>query len=200
MGVHRPGRRLRRAGDLPAGEILLLPAGLSAVDAVTPGSSGVAAYFGLAHASFAAGESVLMRGTADSIGIMMVQLAARGGASAVAVTTSSAERGDRLRTLGTTCVLDRAGQGSQDGPPGYDVIIDIAADADMPSLFSRLNPNGRIVVAATVCPLPVSSQPAERHGLARPVEVVPTVMPPAQGWEAPYDPPSTFIAAVLGSP
>jgi NADPH:quinone reductase len=93
----------------------------------------VAAHFGLAHASFAADESVLMRGAADSIGIMTVQLAARGGASAVAVTTSSAERGVRLRALGATCVLDRAGQESQDGPPGYDVIIDIAADADMPS-------------------------------------------------------------------
>jgi NADPH:quinone reductase-like Zn-dependent oxidoreductase len=40
---------------------------------------------------------------------MTVQLAARGGASAVAVTTSSAECGDRLRKLGATYVLDRAG-------------------------------------------------------------------------------------------
>jgi NADPH2:quinone reductase len=40
----------------------------------------------------------------------------------VAVTTSSAERGDRLRKLGATHVLDRAGQGGQDAPPGYDVI------------------------------------------------------------------------------
>jgi threonine dehydrogenase-like Zn-dependent dehydrogenase len=40
---------------------------------------------------------VLVRGAAGSIGIMTVQLAAHGGASAVAVTTSSAVRGDRLR-------------------------------------------------------------------------------------------------------
>jgi NADPH:quinone reductase-like Zn-dependent oxidoreductase len=38
---------------------------------------------------------VLVRGAAGSIGIMTVQLAARGVASAVAVTTSSAERGGR---------------------------------------------------------------------------------------------------------
>jgi NADPH2:quinone reductase len=41
---------------------------LSAVDAVTLGSSGVVAHFGLAHAHFAPGESVLVRGAAGSIG------------------------------------------------------------------------------------------------------------------------------------
>jgi NADPH:quinone reductase-like Zn-dependent oxidoreductase len=45
----------------PAAEILPLPANLSAVDAVTLGSSGVVAHFGMAHARFAAGESVLVR-------------------------------------------------------------------------------------------------------------------------------------------
>jgi NADPH:quinone reductase-like Zn-dependent oxidoreductase len=85
---------------------------------------------------------------------MTVQLAARGGASAVAVTTSSAERGDRLRTLGATHVLDRAGEGGEDAPPGYDVIIDIAAGAAMPSFFARLNPNGRMVVVGVVAGYP----------------------------------------------
>jgi NADPH:quinone reductase len=85
------------------------------------------AHFALSHPRFAPGESVLVRGAAGSIGIMTVQLAARGGASAVAVTTSSAERGDRLRKLGATHVLNRAGEGGQDAPPGYDVIIDIVA-------------------------------------------------------------------------
>ena len=138
----------------PVGEILVLPADLSAVDAVTLGSSGVVAHFALAHVRFAPGESVLVRGAAGSIGIMTVQLAARGGASAVAVTTSSAERGDRLRTLGATHVLDRAGEGGEDAPPGYDVIIDIAAGAAMPSFFARLNPNGRMAVVGVVAGYP----------------------------------------------
>ena len=138
----------------PVEEILPLPAGLSAVDAVTLGSSGVVAHFGLGHARFAPGESVLVRGAAGSIGIMTVQLAARGGASAVAVTTSLAERGDRLRKLGATHVLDRAGEGGQDAPSGYDVIIDIVAGADMPSFFARLNPNGRLVVVGVVAGYP----------------------------------------------
>jgi NADPH:quinone reductase len=133
-------------------EILPLPAGLSAADAVTLGSSGVVAHFGLAHAHFAPDESVLVRGAAGSIGIMTVQLAALGGAGAVAVTTSSAERGDRLRSLGATHVLDRSGAG--DAPAGYDVIVDVVAGADLPSFFTRLNPNGRMVVVGAVAGQP----------------------------------------------
>jgi NADPH:quinone reductase-like Zn-dependent oxidoreductase len=89
-------------------EVLALPAELTAIDAVTLGSSGVVAHFGLAHARFAPGESVLVRGAAGSLGIMAVQLAAREGT--VTVTTSSPERGRRLRELGATHVLDRSGR------------------------------------------------------------------------------------------
>jgi NADPH:quinone reductase-like Zn-dependent oxidoreductase len=89
----------------PAATLVPLPARMWAVDAVTLGSSGMVAHFGLRHAHFAPGESVLVRGAAGGIGIMTVQLAARGGAGAVAVTTSSSERGDRLRKLGATHVL-----------------------------------------------------------------------------------------------
>ncbi|RDI34824.1 zinc-binding dehydrogenase [Lentzea flaviverrucosa] len=132
-----------------AEEVVALPAGLSAADAVALGSAGVVAHFGLAHARFAPGESVLVRGASGSLGIMTVQLAAQGGAGAVAVTTSSAERGDRLRALGATHVLDRSGAG-HDSPAGYDVIIDVVAGEDLPSFFDRLEPNGRMVVVGAV--------------------------------------------------
>lgn len=144
----------------PVEEIVLLPTGLSAVDAVTLGSSGAVAHFGLAHAHFASGESVLVRGAAGSIGIMTVQLAARGGACAVAVTTSSAERGKRLRELGATHVLDRSGGSDGAAPESYDVIIDIVAGADMPSFFDRLSPNGRLVAVGAV-----GGQPPADFGL-----------------------------------
>ncbi|MBD0740653.1 zinc-binding dehydrogenase [Streptomyces sp. CBMA29] len=141
---------------VPVEAVLALPDGLSAVDAVTLGSSGPVAHFALAHARFAPGESVLVRGAAGSIGIMTVHLASRAGAAAVAVTTSSAERGERLRALGATHVLDRSGDsvGSGSGPDdasgGYDVIIDIVAGADLPSFFGRLRPNGRMVAVGVV--------------------------------------------------
>ncbi|WP_161230478.1 MULTISPECIES: zinc-dependent alcohol dehydrogenase family protein [unclassified Streptomyces] len=138
----------------PVEEVLPLPTNLSAVDAVTLGGSGVVAHFGLRHAHFAPGETVLVRGAAGSIGIMAVQLAARGGAAAVAVTTSSAERGERLRRLGATHVLDRSGEGGKEAPAGYDVILDVVAGGDMPSFFDRLNPNGRMVAVGVVAGQP----------------------------------------------
>jgi NADPH:quinone reductase-like Zn-dependent oxidoreductase len=85
---------------------------------------------------------------------MTVQLAARGGASAVAVATSSGGRGDRLRELGATHVLDRSGEGGQGAPAGYDVIVDVVAGPGMPSFFARLNPNGRIVAVGVAAGYP----------------------------------------------
>ncbi|MBM9509819.1 zinc-binding dehydrogenase [Actinacidiphila acididurans] len=138
----------------PVEQVLPLPDGLAATAAVTLGSAGTVAHFGLRHAHFAPGETVLVRGAAGSIGIMAVQLAARGGAAAVAVTTSSAERGERLRRLGATRVLDRSGDGGDEAPAAYDVIIDVVAGKDMPSFFDRLNPNGRMVAVGAVAGQP----------------------------------------------
>jgi NADPH:quinone reductase len=138
----------------PVEQILPLPAGLSAAAGVTLGSAGAVAHFGLRHARFAPEETVLVRGAAGSIGIMAVQLAARGGAAAVAVTTSSPERGERLRRLGATHVLNRSGDAEAEGPAGYDVIIDVVAGKDMPSFLDRLNPNGRMVAVGAVAGQP----------------------------------------------
>ncbi|MGW4912324.1 zinc-binding dehydrogenase [Streptomyces sp. NPDC004270] len=138
----------------PVEQILPLPSSLSAVAAVTLGSSGAMAHFGLRHAHFTPGETILVRGAACSIGIMAIQLAARGGAAAVADTTSSAERGERLRRLGATHALDRSGHAEKEAPAGYDVIIDVVAGEDMPSFFDRLNPNGRMVAVGAVAGQP----------------------------------------------
>ncbi|MFE6775833.1 zinc-binding dehydrogenase [Streptomyces sp. NPDC057702] len=126
-------------------DVLPLPADLSAIRAVTLGGSGIVAHFGLAQARFEPGNAVLVRGAAGSIGIAAVQLAAGRGASAVAVTTSSAERGERLRRLGASHVLDRSGAGDRDAPEGYDVIIDVVAGPDLSTFLDRLRPNGRLV-------------------------------------------------------
>ncbi|MEV4563430.1 zinc-binding dehydrogenase [Nonomuraea sp. NPDC049419] len=137
---------------VPVTALHALPGDLSAVDAVALGNAGVVAHFGLRHARFEPGESVLVRGAAGSLGIMTVQLAAQAGASAVAVTTSSPERGERLRRLGATHVLDRSGEG--DGPAGFDVVIDVAAGPGLPAFFARLNPNGRMVAVGAVAGMP----------------------------------------------
>ncbi|GII56532.1 oxidoreductase [Planotetraspora thailandica] len=132
-------------------DILPLPDGLTGAAAVTLGGSGVVAHFALDRARFTPGEAVLVRGAAGSIGITAVQLAARGGAGAVVVTTSSAERGARLRDLGATHVLDRSGGGGgSDAPSGFDVVIDVVGGSQLPLLLDRLNSNGRFVAVGVV--------------------------------------------------
>ncbi|MFC3998950.1 zinc-binding dehydrogenase [Nocardiopsis sediminis] len=132
-------------------DVLPLPEGLTSADAVTLGGSGVVAHFALERARFAPGESVLVRGAAGSIGIAAVQLAARGGAGAVAVTTSSAERGARLRELGATHGVDRSGEGcGADTPAGFDVVIDVVGGSLLPLFLDKLNPNGRFVALGVV--------------------------------------------------
>ncbi|GGL60800.1 oxidoreductase [Streptomyces fumigatiscleroticus] len=142
-------------------DVLPLPDGLTGAEAVTLGGSGVVAHFALDRARSAPGETVLVRGAAGSIGITAVQLAARGGAGAVAVTTSSAERGARLRDLGATHVLDRSGEGGDpDAPAGFDVVIDVVGGPRLPDFLDRLNPNGRYVAVGVV-----GGQPPADFGL-----------------------------------
>ena len=132
-------------------DVTALPDGLSSIDAVTLGSAATVAHFALAHAHLTAGESVLVRGAAGSIGIAAVELAARGGAGVVAVTTSSAARGARLRELGATRVLDRAGRGE---PGEFDVILDVVGGPDTPAFLDRLAANGRMVLVGAVAGMP----------------------------------------------
>ena len=134
-------------------DVTVLPDALSETDAVSLGSAAPVAHFALDHAHFARGESVLVRGAAGSIGITAVQLAASGGAAAVGVTTSSPARGERLRALGATHVLDRSGQGASPAA-GWDVIIDIAGGEALPGFFDKLAANGRLVSVGVVAGYP----------------------------------------------
>lgn len=135
-------------------DVLELPDGLSSVDAVTVGGAATVAQLALTHAHLRAGESLLVRGAAGSIGIAAVELGVRAGASIVAVTTSSQERGDRLRALGATHVLDRDGRAEDGGSAPFDVIVDIAGGAALPDFVDRLAPNGRMVLLGVVAGFP----------------------------------------------
>lgn len=135
-------------------DVTALPSALSSVDAVTLGSAATVAHFALAHARFSPGESVLVRGAAGSIGIAAVQVATRAGAGSVAVTTSSADRGRRLRELGATHVLDRSRGGDAGTGDSVDVILDVVGGADVPAFLDRLSPNGRYVLVGAVAGFP----------------------------------------------
>ncbi|MFF1572431.1 zinc-binding dehydrogenase [Leifsonia sp. NPDC058292] len=138
--------------------VVALPEGLSPTEAVAIGSAAPVAHFALAHGRLVSGERVLIRGAAGSIGIAAVELAARAGASAVAVTTSSAERGERLRELGATHVLDRDGAESEAISPspsdGFDVILDIVAGPATGRFIERLASNGRMVIVGAIAGFP----------------------------------------------
>ncbi|MGP3533824.1 zinc-binding dehydrogenase [Microbacterium sp. RD1] len=138
-----------------ATDITVLPADLAPAEAVTVGSAAPVAHFALRHAHFRRGESVLVRGAAGSLGIAMVELAARDGASAIAVTTSSADRGRRLRALGATHVLDRAGRSDGEvAPESYDVVLDVVGGPALPDFLDRLDVGGRMVVVGVVAGMP----------------------------------------------
>jgi NADPH2:quinone reductase len=132
-----------------AHDVVVLPDALGAVDAVALGSAAPVARFGLERARLEAGESLLVRGAAGSIGIAAVELAARAGAT-VAVTASSPARGERLRALGAVHVLDRAGRGDRSAPDAFDVVLDVVGGPDLPAFVDRLRPNGRLVAVGVV--------------------------------------------------
>jgi NADPH:quinone reductase-like Zn-dependent oxidoreductase len=131
-------------------DVVVLPADLSPVDAATLGSAAPVAHFAFAHAHLQPGETVLVRGAGGSIGIAAVELAAQAGAGAVAVTTSSVERGKRLGALGATHVLNRSGTGDDSAPAAFEVILDIVGGPGLPSFIERLAPNGRLVSVGVV--------------------------------------------------
>ncbi|GAA3220781.1 zinc-binding dehydrogenase [Streptomyces thermocoprophilus] len=131
-------------------DVVALPDGLSGADAVTLGGSGVVARFALEKARFAPGETVLVRGAAGSIGITAVQLAARGGAGAVVVTTSSAERGARLRELGGDPCAGPGGQRRPGRPGGLRRGDRRGGGTQLPDFLDALNANGRYVAVGVV--------------------------------------------------
>ncbi|GAA3667085.1 alcohol dehydrogenase catalytic domain-containing protein [Microbacterium marinilacus] len=135
-------------------DVTALPDGLDAVEAVALGSAATVAHFALEHAHFQTGEALLVRGAAGSIGIAAVELSRQRGASSIAVTTSSRERGERLISLGASQILDRNGQSPTGGTEEFDVILDIVGGAAVPSFVDRLASNGRMVLVGAVAGFP----------------------------------------------
>ena len=129
-------------------DVTPIPQRLSSVDAVTLGSAGPVAHFGLHHGRLVRGETVLVRGASGSLGIMAVQLAAAAGAREIAVTVSSVARGKALRELGATITLDRDGNGEPSSD--FDVIFDVVGGPGLPAFIDRLAPNGRYVSVGVV--------------------------------------------------
>lgn len=138
----------------PLQALVPVPDGISAQDAVAVGASGVVAHFGLARGGLATGRRLLVRGAGGPIGIMAAQLAHIAGAGTIAVTASSSERQKRLIALGATSALDRNGESNGAAENVYDVILDVVGGSNAGSFFSRLAPNGHMVLVGAVAGMP----------------------------------------------
>ncbi len=135
-----------------AAQVTPIPDGVSFADAVALGINALVAELALDKTAPAAGDAVLVRGAGGGIGVMGVQVAAARGAMVTAV-TSSAGRGEKLKALGASAVVDRtAGDGAGGGP--YDVILDPVAGEDTVKFLSQLKPNGRHIVVGFAGGLP----------------------------------------------
>lgn len=136
----------------PIDELMPIPDGLSCVDAVGLGMNAFVAKVGIERATLAHGERVFVRGAGGGIGLMAVQIAAARGA-VVTATTSSDERGARLRALGAKHLVDRSRQENEVGD-GFDVIVDTIAGPDLGKYVRRLNANGRYVMCGGIAGAP----------------------------------------------
>ncbi len=103
----------------------------------------------LTRANVSKDESILVTGASGGVGSATVQLAQARGAKVIAVT--SASKSKTLLNLGATKTLDRgddlvAGTGAS----SVDVVIDLVAGPQWPSLLDVLRPGGRYAVAGAI--------------------------------------------------
>jgi NADPH:quinone reductase len=133
-------------------DLVRLPAGVSAAEAVALGINALVAGLGLDRANVKKGDRVLVRGAGGGIGLMAAQLATLAEGEVTAI-TSSPERADRLRELGVARVLDRS-EGVDGRGEGYDVVVDPVAGADLGRYIEGLRPNGRYLLVGSAGGVP----------------------------------------------
>jgi NADPH:quinone reductase-like Zn-dependent oxidoreductase len=163
VDAHRVGQRVfaptgrgayAEAVVADARDIVCLPEGVSAAEAVALGVNALVASLGLKKVGVKKGDLVLVRGAGGGIGLMAAQLAALSGGTVTAI-TSSPERGERLRGLGVARIQDRT-TGQDGGADAYDIVVDPVAGANLGRYIEMLRPNGRylLIGAAGGVPAP----------------------------------------------
>ncbi|MGI5230474.1 quinone oxidoreductase family protein [Actinoallomurus sp. CA-142502] len=132
--------------------IVPAPDDVGAPDLVATGVNALVAEIALRRAGVTEGERVLVLGAGGGIGVLATQIARAHGAEVTAV-TSSAARGERLRTLGATRVVDRTRSALPDDDT-YDVIVDTVAGPALGRHLRLLRPNGRHVLCGAAAGVP----------------------------------------------
>lgn len=94
-------------------------------------------------------DTVLVTGASGGVGSAAVQLAAARGARVVGVTTAA--KADAVRALGADQIIDRGAPFEQTlGAGSVDVVIDLVAGPQWPSLLDVLRPGGRYAVSGAI--------------------------------------------------
>lgn len=131
-----------------ASQLLPLPDDITPHEALAVGVNGLVAAIALDRAGVRGTDRVLVRGAGGGIGIWATQLAAPLACDVLA-TTSSAERGARLVSLGATAISNRRTDPPL-GPERFDVIIDTVGGPGTVGHLDMLRANGRYVMCGGI--------------------------------------------------
>lgn len=147
-GPDRPGRRPARGGTPrsrrmgrvrrgPAGSLAPIPGDLSDVEAAALPLAGLTALGLLRTAGNITGQRILLTGAAGGVGHYVAELAANSGAEVTAV-TSSAQRGERLTSLGAASVI----HDTADAVGPFDLALESIGGKNLPLALDRLAHRG----------------------------------------------------------
>jgi len=103
----------------------------------------------LTRADAAANETVLVTGASGGVGSATIQLAKARGAKVIAVTSPA--KAETLLDLGADIIISRDADYVQElGANSIDVVVDLVAGPQWPSLLDLLRPKGRYAVAGAI--------------------------------------------------
>lgn len=104
---------------------------------------------GLLHRAHVGSETVLITGASGGVGSAAIQLAKRRGARVIAV--SGAAKADEVRAVGADQVIERGADYLVElGPDSVDVVVDLVAGPQWPSLLDVLRRGGRYATAGAI--------------------------------------------------
>ena len=164
---HGADGTIRKCGVFHESALVRMPQGLSFVQASTLPCAGLTAWnalYGLRRAGTTAGsagdnsskEFVLVQGT-GGVSILAMQFAMAAGATVIA-TTSTADKMQKLRSLGAHHVLNyrddanwgETAKGLTPGARGVDVVVDVAGSATLEQSLKAVRPDGLISITGVL--------------------------------------------------
>lgn len=125
---------------VPVGSLTPIPRDLSGVQAAALPLAGLTALRLLRTAGNITGQRILLTGAAGGVGHYLTELAANAGAEVTAV-TSSAERGERLTSLGAASVIHDIADAA--GP--FDLALESIGGKNLPLALDRLAHRGTLI-------------------------------------------------------